>query len=57
MNCSDESCSLRSEYKRLKKQAAGVLTTDEKETLERHILHLQQVHQTELARHEAARAQ
>ena len=52
-----ELLSLRAENKRLKKQAAGVFTADEKEALERHIRHLEQVHKTELARHEAARAQ
>lgn len=51
-----ELMSLRTENARLKKQAAGLFPVEEKEALERHIRHLEQVFKTELSRHESARA-
>ena len=47
--------SLRAENKRLKRQAAGVLTIEEKEKLERHIRHLEQIIKTNSSQYESAR--
>lgn len=47
---------LRAENTRLKKLSSGLFPNDEKETLERHIRHLEQVIKTNDARHESARA-
>ena len=51
-----ELMSLRAENTRLKKQSSGLFPNEEKEALERHIRHLDQVIKTENARHEAARS-
>ena len=50
-----ELLSLRAENARLKKQAAGVLTIEEKEKLERHIRHLEQIIKTNSSQYELAR--
>ena len=52
-----ELISLRAENKRLQKQVSGFFPVEEKETLERHIRHLEQVIKTNDRRHESARAQ
>lgn len=52
-----ELISLRAENARLKKQSAAYFPIDEKETLERHIRHLEQVIKTKDQRYEAARNQ
>lgn len=52
-----ELLSLRAENKRLQKQASGVFPAEEKEALERHIRHLEQVNKAEASKHDAARAQ
>ena len=51
-----ELMSLRAKVARLEKQSSGLFPNDEKETLERHIRHLEQVIKTESTRHESARA-
>ena len=51
-----ELMSLRAENKRLQKQSSGLFPNEEKEALERHIRHLEQVNKTENARHESARS-
>ena len=51
-----ELMSLRAENKRLQKQSSGLFPNEEKEALERHIRHLEQLNKTELRRHESARA-
>ena len=48
--------SLRAENKRLKKQASGLFPSEEKESLERRIRHLEQVIATNERKHEAARS-
>lgn len=48
--------SLRAEVARLQKQLTGLFPVEEKESLERHIRHLEQVNKTEMRRHEKARA-
>ena len=50
-----ELMSLRAENKRLQKQTSGLFPVEEKETLERHIRHLEQVIKTNDRRHESAR--
>ena len=50
-----ELISLRAENKRLQKQTSGLFPVEEKETLERHIRHLEQVIKTNDRRHESAR--
>ena len=52
-----ELISLRAENKRLQKQVSGFFPVEEKETLERHIRHLEQVIKTNDRRHESARVQ
>ena len=52
-----ELISLRAENKRLQKQASGLFSSEEREALERHIRHLEQVNRTEASRYEAAREQ
>ena len=47
---------LRAENKRLQKQSSGLFPNEEKEALERHIRHLEQINKTENFRHESARA-
>lgn len=47
---------LRAKVARLKKQTTGLFPMKEKETLERHIRHLEQVIKTEKRRHEEDRA-
>ena len=51
-----ELMSLRAENKRLKKQASGLFPSEEKESLERRIRHLEQVIATNERKHEAARS-
>ena len=51
-----ELMSLRAENKRLKKQTSGLFPVEEKETLERHVRHLEQVIKTMERRHASARA-
>ena len=51
-----ELMSLRAENKRLQKQSSGLFPNEEKEALERHIRHLEQINKTENFRHESARA-
>ena len=51
-----ELMSLRAENARLKKQSSGIFPNEEKETLERHIRHLEQVIKTNNAHHQAAHA-
>lgn len=51
-----ELISLRAKVARLEKQTTGLFPVEEKETLERHIRHLEQVIKTENRRHESARA-
>lgn len=48
--------SLRAKVARLEKQTTGLFPVEEKETLERHIRHLEQVNKTENRRHQQARA-
>ncbi|MCR5388603.1 MAG: transposase [Lachnospiraceae bacterium] len=50
-----ELMSLRAENKRLQKQTSGLFPVEEKESLERHIRHLEQVIKTNDRRHESAR--
>ena len=50
-----ELISLRAENRRLQKQASGLFTSEEKESLERHIRHLEQVIKTKDRQHESAR--
>lgn len=52
-----ELMSLRAKVARLEKQSSGLFPNEEKESLERHIRHLEQVNATELSRHESARSQ
>ena len=52
-----ELISLRAKVARLEKQTTGLFPVEEKEALERHIRHLEQVNKTESRRHEEARAQ
>ena len=49
-----ELISLRAENARLKKQSSGLFPNEEKESLERHIRHLEQVIKTNDAHHKAA---
>ena len=51
-----ELISLRAKVARLEKQTTGLFPVEEKEALERHIRHLEQVSKTESRRHEEARA-
>lgn len=51
-----ELISLRAKVARLEKQTTGLFPMEEKEALERHIRHLEQVNKTEKRRHEEARA-
>lgn len=51
-----ELMSLRAKVARLEKQTSGLFPVEEKESLERHIRHLEQVNRTEKRRHEEARA-
>ena len=51
-----ELISLRAENARLKKQSSALFSNEEKEALERHIRHLEQVIKTNDARHESAHA-
>lgn len=51
-----ELISLRAKVARLEKQTTGLFPVEEKEALERHIRHLEQVNKTEKRRHEEARA-
>ena len=51
-----ELISLRAKVARLEKQTTGLFPVEEKETLERHIRHLEQVNKTENRRHQQARA-
>jgi len=51
-----ELMTLRAENKRLYKQSSGLFSNKEKETLERHIRHLEQMIKTETTRHESARS-
>lgn len=51
-----ELISLRAKVARLEKQTTGLFPVEEKEALERHIRHLEQVNKTESRRHEEARA-
>lgn len=51
-----ELISLRAKVARLEKQTTGLFLVEEKEALERHIRHLEQVNKTESRRHEEARA-
>lgn len=51
-----ELISLRAENKRLKLQASGLFPIEEKETLQRHVRHLEQKIKTLQARHDSARA-
>ena len=50
-----ELMSLRAEVARLQKQTTGLFPVEEKEALERHIRHLEQVNKAEARRHEEAR--
>ena len=50
-----ELISLRAENKRLQEKASGLFTTEEKEALERHIRHLEQVIKTKDRQYESAR--
>lgn len=50
-----ELMSLRAENKRLQKQTSGLFPVEEKESLERHIRHLEQVIKTNSRRHESAK--
>lgn len=50
-----ELMSLRAENARLKKLSSGLFPNEEKETLERHIRHLEQVIKTEKNRHQSSR--
>ena len=50
-----ELISLRAKVARLEKQITGLFPVEEKEALERHIRHLEQVNKTEKRRHEEAR--
>ena len=52
-----ELMSLRAENKRLQKQASGLFPVEEKESLERHIRHLEQVIKTKDRKHESAYTQ
>ena len=51
-----ELISLRAKVARLEKQSTGLFPVEEKEALERHIRHLEQVNRTGNRRHEKARA-
>lgn len=51
-----ELMSLRAEVARLQKQTTGLFPVEEKEALERHIRHLEQINKAEARRHEEARA-
>ena len=51
-----ELISLRAKVARLEKQSSGLFPNEEKESLERHIRHLEQVIKTEAERHASARA-
>lgn len=51
-----ELMSLRAENKRLQKQASGQFTSEERDALERHVRHLEQVIKTEARRYEEARS-
>ena len=51
-----ELISLRAKVARLEKQSTGLFPVEEKEALERHIRHLEQVNRTENRRHKEARA-
>lgn len=51
-----ELMSLRAKIARLEKQTTGLFPVEEKESLERHIRHLEQVNRTEKRRHEEDRA-
>ena len=51
-----ELISLRAKVARLEKQTTGLFPVEEKEALERHIRHLEQVNKTESRRHEEAKA-
>lgn len=51
-----ELISLRAKVARLEKQSTGLFPVEEKEALERHIRHLEQVNRTGNRRHEEARA-
>ena len=51
-----ELISLRAKVARLEKQSSGLFPNDEKEALERHIRHLEQVIKTKDSRYEAARS-
>ena len=50
-----ELMSLRAENKRLQKQTSGLFPVEEKESLERHIRHLEQVIKTNSRRQDSAR--
>ena len=50
-----ELMSLRAENKRLQKQTSGLFPVEEKESLERHIRHLEQVIKTNSRRHDSAK--
>jgi hypothetical protein len=50
-----ELMSLRAENKRLQKQASGLFPVEEKESLERHIRHLEQIIKTNDRKHKSAR--
>ena len=49
-----ELISLRAENKRLQKQSSGLFPNEEKESLERHIRHLEQVIRSSKARYDSA---
>ncbi len=51
-----ELMSLRAKVKRLEKQLSGLFGIEEKEALERHIRHLEQVIKTKDSRYEDARS-
>lgn len=52
-----ELISLRAKVARLEKQSSGLFPNEEKEDLERHVRHLEQVIKTQDSRHASARAQ